>query len=461
MDVEHEQTSFHRFEVDDSRPASTTNTDFDPHSPSDIIPLLPPVDRGKDAWLFLAGATTVEVLVWGLPFSVGVLREYWSRELFPTEVYHGDTMLTLAATLQTGLLYMLGVIFGPLSSAYPQYRWQLMLLGLSGASLSMVMSAFATQPWHLVVTLGLIYPMSGLIYMPAAILLFEWFQQKRGLANGIMYAGTGAGGTVFPFIVQALLQAFGYKAAMISLGLGYFAVGAIAIPTLKPRIPAGRSRAIQSSLDPGERSHSRPKINWSFLRRSPIYAFAGSILLSSLGNFLPIVWIPTYAQDLGVNKPDGTTLLAIANAASVPGLLLLGYLSDHWPLRFVITLTCLGSAAACLLLWGFSTNSGVLIAFVVIFGLLGLSFSAIWSKLIGIIAKDDPSLPSIVFPIFAFMRGIGNITSGPVSEALLRAPAWSGAAGAYGFKNYGALLMYTGITMLAGFGAGIAYKDSD
>ena len=99
MDVEHEQTSFHRFEVDDSRPASTTNTDFDPHSPSDIIPLLPPVDRGKDAWLFLAGATTVEVLVWGLPFSVGVLREYWSRELFPTEVYHGDTMLTLAATL--------------------------------------------------------------------------------------------------------------------------------------------------------------------------------------------------------------------------------------------------------------------------------------------------------------------------------------------------------------------------
>ena len=99
MDADHERRSFHQFEVDDSRPASTTNTDFDPHSSSDIIPLLPPVDRGKDAWLFLAGATTVEVLVWGLPFSVGVLREYWSRELFPTEIYHGDTMLTLAATL--------------------------------------------------------------------------------------------------------------------------------------------------------------------------------------------------------------------------------------------------------------------------------------------------------------------------------------------------------------------------
>ncbi|KAJ9101675.1 hypothetical protein QFC21_003013 [Naganishia friedmannii] len=191
--------------------------------------------------------------------------------------------------------------------------------------------------------------------MPAAVLLFEWFQQRRGIASGIMYAGTGAGGTVFPFIVRALLNSFGYKAAMISLGVGFFVIGAIAIIPVKPRVPTGRARS-----------------------------------------------------DLGVNKPDGTTLLAILN----------------------------GSAAACLLLWGFSTNAGVLIAFVIVFGLLGLSFSAISAKLVGIVAR-------------------------PVSEALLKSPVWKGAAGAYGFKNYGALLLYTGITMLAGYVAGIAYKDSD
>lgn len=48
-----------------------------------------------------------------------------------------------------------------LGSAYPQYRWQLMLVGLTGASLSLVLSAFATQPWHLVVTLGLLYPLGN------------------------------------------------------------------------------------------------------------------------------------------------------------------------------------------------------------------------------------------------------------------------------------------------------------
>lgn len=36
-----------------------------------------------------------------------------------------------------------------------------MLVGLTGASLSLVLSAFATQPWHLVVTLGLLYPLGN------------------------------------------------------------------------------------------------------------------------------------------------------------------------------------------------------------------------------------------------------------------------------------------------------------
>jgi hypothetical protein len=127
------------------------------------------------------------------------------------------------------------------------------------------------------------------------------------------------------------------------------------------------------------------------------------------------------------------------SAASVPGLLLLGYLSDKIRLRLVISLSCFGAALSCILLWGFATNTGVLIAFVIMFGLLGLSYSVLWTKLITVIAsascraalmpsvayeseadaclprrlaEDDPSLPPLLFPIFAFSRGIGNVSSG-------------------------------------------------
>lgn len=42
----------------------------------------------------------------------------------------------------------------------------------------------------------------------------------------------------------------------------------------------------------------------------------------------------------------------------------------------------------------------------------------------------------MIFSIFAFTRGIGNITSGPISEALLSYNTMQGAAGAYGLNNY-------------------------
>lgn len=71
---------------------------------------LPPVDGGRKAWSFLAGATVVEMLVWGFPYSIGILHVYWTNTLFKG---YGESMVALAATLQTGLLYMSCAVFGP------------------------------------------------------------------------------------------------------------------------------------------------------------------------------------------------------------------------------------------------------------------------------------------------------------------------------------------------------------
>jgi hypothetical protein len=34
------------------------------------IDALPPVDTGRDAWLFLVAAFIIDTMVWGLPFSI-------------------------------------------------------------------------------------------------------------------------------------------------------------------------------------------------------------------------------------------------------------------------------------------------------------------------------------------------------------------------------------------------------
>jgi hypothetical protein len=70
--------------------------DDDDEIPTETQELLP-VDRGYHAWSFLAAATVIEALVWGFPFSVGVLHEYWTGVKFKDRGQEG--ILTTAATL--------------------------------------------------------------------------------------------------------------------------------------------------------------------------------------------------------------------------------------------------------------------------------------------------------------------------------------------------------------------------
>jgi hypothetical protein len=52
------------------------------------------------------------------------------------------------------------------------------------------------------------------------------------------------------------------------------------------------------------------------------------------------------------------------------------------------------------------------------------------------VSEDDPNLPGLFFSFFTILKGVGNLTSGPISTALLKSEAFKGAAGAYGKTNY-------------------------
>ncbi|OCF43798.1 monocarboxylic acid transporter [Kwoniella heveanensis CBS 569] len=426
-------------------------------APQNSTEALPPVDGGKKAWLFLLAATSMEILVWGLPFSIGVLHVYWTNEVFHGE---GAGTVTLAATLQTGLLYIFCALVGLLFAAFPRRMRTIQIIGLMVGSSSMVAAAFVTKPWHLIITVGCFYPWICAAWFPCATILFEWFHAKRGLASGIMYAGSGGGGTIFPLVLQALLSRFGYKAAMITLGIAYAALGSIALIPIKRRIPLSRYELDGAASGAGGTGNGRraAKMNWSFLKKRAFVLGVSTILLTSLGNFIPTLWIPSYAEDLGMHKPDGTAVISILNAASALGCPSIGWLSDRLPLRATVLISCTGSALACAFLWGFGTHQATFVIFAIVFGALGCSFTSIWSKIIGYAAKDDPSATALVYAIFTATRGIGNLSSGPVSEALMKFRL-ANAPGAYGVENYGVLLVYTAVTIIAGGVTGAFFQD--
>lgn len=83
--------------------------------------------------------------------------------------------------------------------------------------------------------------------------------------------------------MNSLLSKFGYKATMISFGLGYLIIGSIAIVFVRPRIPVSRQLTVEK----------RKPINWSFMKSTPLIIGTITIFLISLGNFIPSLWLPS------------------------------------------------------------------------------------------------------------------------------------------------------------------------
>ncbi|KAL1409531.1 hypothetical protein Q8F55_003515 [Vanrija albida] len=362
--------------------------------------------------------------------------------MFPED----EGTLTLAATLQTGLIYMSIAVLGPILTAFPHLGRTSQIIGLIVSTAAFISSAFVTAAPQLIGTMGIMYPFAAALYLPCATLLFEWFHKRRGMAGGILYSGTGIGGTVTPFIIDALLKRVGYKATMVSAGIFYGAVNAAALLFIRRRIP----------LAPrvGSAPRPRPRIDWAVARTWALWSGVLVLFLSSLGNFNPTLWMPTFADTVGATKPGGVALVSIMNAASVPGLLATGWLSDRLPIKLAVSTNCLVGALAALLPWGLGTSSAPLIVFSVVWGLTALSFAALWTPIISRICQDDPTLPTLVFSTFAFLRGVGNFTSGPVSTQLLKTGRFHGAVGAYGSTNFGAMLVYTAVTVFSAAVAG-------
>ncbi|KAG7446619.1 MFS general substrate transporter [Guyanagaster necrorhizus] len=442
-------------ELEDFRPTpSTSQSNFtqDSAEHTDNAPLnatsLPPMDHGFDAWAYLVSAWLVELLVWSYPFSYGVFLNYYASHEFKDS---SSTLLALVGSLSTGLIYLSSIVILPVIARYPARKKQMMYVGLCLSVAGLIGAAFSNTPEMLVLTQGVMYSIGGsFLYFPVMTYLFEWFSDKKGLANGLIFSGTGVGGVVMPIITEALLNKYGRKVTMLALATSFALLVLPAFPYIKPRVPISHI------------VHQRP-IDTQFLKYHPFWVLFIANLVQGLGTFLPTLYLPTFATDLGLNNATsvGTWSLSLMNGASAPGLIFIGYLSDRFDLRISIFISALGSSLAVLFIWGFTIHIAPLLVFACIYGFLAPSWSAMWPRFISTVAGDDPHQASIMMGIFMAGRGVGNALSTPISSGLLHPWAFTGKSiFPYSLEGYGPLILFTGITLLVST-CGISYRNPD
>lgn len=395
---------------------------------------IPRADGGRDAWLFLAACFVFEALVWGFPFSFGVFQSYYSTHAPFSNDHRG---IAAIGTCSTGVMYLFAPISLYILEAFPSIRRFSSIVGLVIATGALVASSFSTEVWHLIATQGVLYAIGGsLLYSPTMFYLDEWFVDKKGLAFGVMWAGVGASGLVFPFALKALLDKWGFANTLRVWAILLFFLCTPLIYFIKPRLPTP--------------SAPRKKPTYAFLFKPTYLILQASNILESLGFFLPSIYLASYATYLHLSPRIGTLLISLLNLHSVVGAIVLGHLCDKMHVSHVIAISTFGSTFSVFILWGTAKEVARLIIFAMMYGAFAGGYSALWAGMMKEIQKvkgcEEVGM-GVLMGVFAAGRGIGAVVSGPLSEVLLN----KSVGGVSGFKSeYGALIVFTGASSFAG-----------
>lgn len=334
---------------------------------------------------------------------------------------------------------------------YPKFTRWAPAAGILIMCVSLAASSFSQSVGHLILTQGILYALGGSVcYVPAVLYLDEWFVKRKGLAFGIMWSGTGLGGVAIPLLLEFWLGRYGFRTTLRIWSGVLFALTAPLVYFLKPRLPVAAS-TYKSVFN----------ISFVFTRTFLLYQLTN--IVEALGYFLPGIYLPSYASEvLGAGPFPSALTLLIANVGAVVGCVAMGWLVDRLHITMCLAISAAGTAIATFLLWGLGTNLATLYMFCIFYGLFGGAYSSAWPGMMRQIATVPGDSgrsfdPVFVLSFLATGRGIGNIASGPLSEALIKGQPWRGEAVAGYGSGYGALIAFTGITAVVSGGA-VAFR---
>ncbi len=235
--------------------------------------------------------------------------------------------------------------------------------------------------------------------LPNQVLLSRWYDKARGKAMGFAYLGIGIGGTIVPRLAHWLTQTLGWQDALKTLGLLMIVVA----------FPA--AFFVKESPNPlGGKAGERPE----YAPVGPVFRNPAFYLLA-LGSMCSIGAVGGTMQNLKLflsldqKLPQGqiANVLSLVLLGSIAGRLLMGWLADRYPKKYVMLLIYTIVASAVPLLF-YASVPGLLYAFAIIFGIgLGGDYMII------------PLMAAELFGIKVLGRLMGVIlTADGVAEAL-------------------------------------------
>ncbi len=291
----------------------------------------------------------VGFIIYGLPFFYDFyMKEFgWERDTVTSGNMMGKFIVAP----------LFGFIAGWFIDRYGPRRMVMagvLMTGLALIGLSLMKSLPVFYLCYIFVALG--YVFGG--PLPCQVLISRWFTENRGKAMGIAYLGIGTGGAVVPLIAAALIQALGWQLTLASLG------GIIILVTL-PLTFFIKNSPVISDVDPV----ARPAVPVKEILKNPgfyLLAFGSLCSIGAVGGIMQHLKLYLVGQNF--DQMHSARIISTVLFMSLAGRVLMGWLADIFPRKYVMILIYLivGSAIPLLLLPDFP---GRLWIFAFIFGI--------------------------------------------------------------------------------------------
>jgi MFS family permease len=226
------------------------------------------------------------------------------------------------------------------------------LIAFLGLSMMKSLSVFYIS--YVFVALG--YVFGG--PLPCQVLISRWFTKNRGKAMGIAYLGIGTGFTIVPQLVAYLEKTLGWNMALVALGI---IIVVVSVPL------ALFVRNSPSETDITIKPEPAVPIK-SILTNKYFYllAFGSMCSIGAVGGVNQ--HLKLYLRDLAMEEGAVANIISLVAFMSLGGRVIMGWLADLFPRKYVMILIYLlvGASIPILLLPDFP---GRLYIFAVVFGL--------------------------------------------------------------------------------------------
>lgn len=380
--------------------------------------------------------------------SFGIFQDAYNHQLSLS----GSKRATgVIGTTLNGVMYLSLPVLSTLldSGRWAKWRRPVAIAGIFVESAALLASSWSTEVWHLIVLQGVVTALgSAMLFSPTTLFVDEMFRGgNRATAYGVTLSSKNVVGTSCPLLFYGLLKRLGFRwtlriwaAIVLVTGL----IGFLIIPKATTAVERRRPKSIP----------------WTFLKHRTFYIYAiGNIVFSS-GYGLPQTYLPQYAsRELHLSSIISALMIVLFNAPGIISCVGAGLLNDKLgvPPSTNTQISTMGSALCAFFLWGLKSHriEALLIVFSLGYGFFSAAFSTTWGGWINEIEreaaeKNEAINTGMVYGLMNGARGIGYVAGGLAGVELLNAGAVSDTRRwAYG-TQYGALILFTGVSAVCG-----------